>query len=203
MRVTFWDIESTDLTAGFGRLLCCSFFDLGSDAVETFRIDRRPWKTKSIIDDSKLASAIRDRLHSADIVVGWNSKMFDAKFVQARLAKHGLAPLRLTKDHGTMHIDAMWSSTAMRIGSKRLDNISRFFDSPNRKTALDPDIWAAAATGDRESLDSVVEHCEADVRVLADLWPPIAQHVKNMVFSLSEVHEFITEIPSRQTSLDL
>lgn len=197
MRVTFWDIEATDLSAGFGRLLCCSFLDLDSDEVETFRIDKRPWKGKNMVDDCKLAGAIRDRLHAADIVVGWNSKTYDQRFVQARLAKHRLEPLRLTKENGTMHVDAMWSSTAMKIGSKRLDNISRFFDSPNRKTPLDPDIWAAASTGDKESIDAVVEHCEFDVRVVKDLWPNIAQHVKNMVFTLSEVYPFLAEIPSR------
>lgn len=198
MRVTMWDIEATDLSAGFGRLLCCSFVDLDSDKVETFRIDRKPWKASKMVDDSKLAEAIRDRLHAADVVVGWNSKTYDQRFVQARLAKYGFDPLRLTKDTGTVHIDAMWSSTAMKIGSKRLDNISRFFASPNRKTPLDPDVWAEAGTGDKKSLDLVVEHCEADVRVLKDLWPHVAQHIKNMSFTLSEVYPFITDIPSRQ-----
>jgi hypothetical protein len=99
-----------------------------------------------------------------------------------------------------MHLDAMWSSVAMKIGSKRLDNISRFFDSPNRKTELDPDIWAEAGTGDRKSIDLVVEHCEADVRVLKDMWPHVAQHVKNMTFTLSEIYNFITQVPSRRAA---
>lgn len=200
MRVTFWDIEATDLSASFGRLLCCSFLDLDRDDVETYRIDAKPWKGRSIVDDSKLAAAIRARLHSADVVVGWNSKTYDQRFVNARLAKHGQLPLRLTKDNGVVHIDAMWSSTAMKMGSKRLDNVSRFFDSPNRKTPLDPDVWALAGTGDKDALDEVVLHCESDTRVLKDVWPPIAACVKNMTFTLSEVYPFLAEIPSRKAA---
>jgi uncharacterized protein YprB with RNaseH-like and TPR domain len=201
LRVTFWDIEATNLDAGFGRLLCCSFIDLDSDEVETFRVDTKPWKGKGKIDDSKLAEAIRARLHASDIVVGWYSSQYDKRFVNARLAKHGLPPLRLTKENGTVHIDAMYASSPMKIGSRRLDNISRFFDSPNRKTALDPDTWAAAAAGDRAALDEIVVHCEADVRVLKDLWPMVAQHVKKMSFSLSEIYPFITEVPSRRNAV--
>ena len=200
MRVTFWDIEATNLDAGFGRILCASFIDLDKDRVETFRIDESPWRGKAKIDDSKLAGAIRDRLHSADIVVDWYGSQFDKRFVNARLAKHGLPPLRLTKENGTMQIDAMYASNPMKIGSKRLDNISRFFNSPNRKTPLDPDIWASAAAGDRGALDLIVEHCEADVRVLKDLWPNIAQHVKKCTFTLSEVWPFLDQIPSRRNA---
>jgi uncharacterized protein YprB with RNaseH-like and TPR domain len=201
LRVTFWDIEATNLDAGFGRLLCCSFIDLDSDQVETFRIDQAPWRCKGKINDSKLAAAIRERLHASDIVVDWYGSQFDKRFVNARLAKHGLPPLRLTKENGTMQIDAMYASNPMKIGSKRLDNISRFFNSPNRKTALDPDTWAAASAGDVQALDEIVVHCEADVRVLKDLWPNIAQHVKKMSFTLSEIYPFITEVPSRRNSV--
>lgn len=201
MRVTFWDIEASSLDAGFGRLLCCSFLDLDSKEPEVFRVDQAPHKGRRHTDDAKLAAAIRDRLHSADIVVDWYGSQYDKRFVNARLAKHGLPPLRLTKENGTMQIDAMYASAAMKIGSKRLDNVSKFFASPHRKTDLDGDVWVEAGAGDRAAMDLVVEHNVADVEVLKDLWPKIAQHHKKMTFTLSEVFPHITEIPSRRNAV--
>ena len=56
-----YDTESTDLSASWGRVLCCSFVGLEGDAY-TFRADRAPHKGKTKIDDSKLVVAIRDEL---------------------------------------------------------------------------------------------------------------------------------------------
>lgn len=203
MRVTFWDIEATDLNANFGRLLCCSFLDLDGSEVETFRSDQRKYKGKNAIDDSKLAVAIRDRLEASDIVVGWNSILYDAPFVNTRLALAGERPLRLTKDAGTLHIDPMWyanGGSSLRIGSKKLDNVAKFFSCENQKTPLTGPVWALAAAGDREAFDQVVEHCEADVRVLRDVWNHMTPFIKKHTFSLAEVADLLPLIPSRKVA---
>lgn len=197
----FYDLESTDLAASFGRILCASFATLDEDPY-TFRGDRKPYVGKTKIDDSRLVKAVRDELEGADMIVGWNSKLFDGPMINARLAKAGERPLMLGEKHGVRHLDLMWYSggQSMRIGSKRLDNVQKFFGSDHAKTPLDPETWALAATGDRPSMDGVVEHCESDVLVLRDLWPHLASHVKQFQFSLSEVWPFIGEIPSRKVA---
>jgi uncharacterized protein YprB with RNaseH-like and TPR domain len=203
LRVTFWDIEAAVLSANFGRLLCCSFIDLDSDEVQTFRHDQRKYRGVNAIDDSKLAIAIRDRLEAADICVGWNSILYDAPFVNARLALAGQRPIRLTKDNGTMHIDPMYyanGGASLRIGSKKLDTVSKFFQLEEQKTPLTGPIWALASAGDKEAMNQVVEHCEADVRVLKAVWPHVAGYIKKVTFTLSEVWPFLAEIPSRRNA---
>lgn len=194
-----WDIEATDLGANFGRLLCCSFVDLGSDKVETYRRDRRPWKSREPADDRKLAVAIRDRLEQADIVVGWNSILYDQPFVNARLTAYGERPLRLTKENGTVHLDLMYyaGGQSMRLPGRRLDTVAKFLHADNEKTPLTPEVWAKAAEGDKHALADVVEHCENDVLVLRDVFPYLARHVKKMTFTLAEVYPVIDQIPSR------
>lgn len=200
MRVTCFDIEATDLGANFGRLLCCSFVDLGSDQVETFRRDRVPWKGRKITDDARLAVAIRDRLEASDIVVSWNGILYDVPFINARLVAAGERPVRLTKDNGVQHLDLMYyaGGQAMRLQGRSLERVSKFLHADHSKTPLTPEVWAEASAGDPESFESVVEHCEADVLVLRDVFPHLAPFVKKMTFTLAEVYPFIGGIASRK-----
>ena len=197
----FYDLETTDLAASYGRVLCASFAELEGDPY-TFRGDRKPYIGRTKIDDSRLVKAIRDELEGADLVCGWNSKLFDAPMINARLAKAGERPLMLGEKHGVTHIDLMWFSggSSMRLGSKRLENVQKFFGTDAAKTPLDPETWALAATGDRAALDRVVVHCESDILVLRDLWPHLVPYVKQMTFNLSEVWRFLPSIPSRKVA---
>src|SRR3990167_10422035 len=72
--VVSWDLECTNLSAMFGRILCSSFKPLGGEPY-TFRGDRRPHRNGDIADDSNLAIAIRDELEKYDILVTWNGKI--------------------------------------------------------------------------------------------------------------------------------
>jgi len=199
MRVTFYDLETTDLGGNFGRLLCCSFIDLDSDEVTTFRRDRRPWKGTKLTADNRLAVAIRDRLEEADIIVGWNSLLFDAPFLNARLAAVDERPLRVGEKHGSRHLDMMWyaGGQSMRLHGKGLDKVAKFFHADNKKTPLTPEVWADAASGEPAAMQEVVDHCEADVRVTKDVFPHLAPHIKKFTFTLSEVWPFLDQIPSR------
>jgi uncharacterized protein YprB with RNaseH-like and TPR domain len=201
LKVLVFDTESTDLAASWGRILCCSFVELGGD-VYTYRADRKPWKGRNLIDDSKLAVAIRDELEAADMIVGWNSILHDQPLLNARLAKAGERPLRVGEKFGTWHWDAMYHAggQSMKIGGRKLDTIQKFFATETPKTPLDGEQWQLAATGDRKAMDQVVKHCESDVLALKELFPHLAPHVKKFTFHLSEVWPFISEIPSRRAA---
>lgn len=172
-----FDIETTDLKGLMGRILCCSFLDGLTGEVKTFRADERPWKGRTKIDDSKLAVAIRDELEKYKLIVGHNSKLFDLPFINARLAKAGERPVRVG-----WHLDTRWflNSASMRIGSAKLDNAAKFFDLGEQKTPISWEQWQLAAAGDGVAMDEVVEHCEADVRTLAELVPHVLPYVSNL-----------------------
>ena len=99
MKVTFYDTESTDLSASWGRILCASFAGLKGDTI-TFRGDTRPhgvadsssqlyFPGNDTVDDSKLVVAIRDELEAADIIVDWNGILHDIPLLNARLQLAG------------------------------------------------------------------------------------------------------------------
>lgn len=184
MKVLVFDTESTDLKAMMGRILCASFAYM--DAVDgnvtvgvpfTFRADRTPWRGKNRIDDSKLCVAIRDELEKANVIVGWNSKLHDIPLLNARLAKAGE---RAFSPH--LHLDLMWyaGGSSMKIGSRKLDNVAKYFELPAQKTPISWDQWQLAGAGDQEAMGVVVEHCEADVTVLGQAYAHLLPYVKNL-----------------------
>lgn len=199
MKILFYDTESTDLAASWGRILCASFVDLEGE-VFTFRGDRKPYIGRNKVDDSRLCKAIRDELESADIIVGWNSILHDIPLLNARLAKGGQRACQLGEKHGVRHLDLMWyaGGQSMKVGGRKLDTVAKFFSCQNQKTPLDGETWQLAGVGDKEAMDLVVDHCEADVLVLRDVWPHLAPHVKKFQFSLSEVWPYLSGIPTRK-----
>lgn len=199
MKLLFYDTESTDLSASWGRILCASFLESGGEPY-TFRGDQTPYIGSTKIDDSKLVTAVRDELESADIIVGWNSILHDIPLINARLAKAGERPCQVDEKHGIWHVDLMYYSggASMKVGGRKLDTIARYFNCENHKTPLDGEIWQLAATGDKQAMNSIVEHCEFDCRVLGEVWPYLAPGIKKYQFTLSEVWPMLDKIPSRR-----
>lgn len=187
MKICCFDTESSDLTANWGRLLCCSY-SVNDEPVFTHRAD--DFKRKDINDDAALAVAIRDTLEQMDVVVGWNSVMHDVPLVNARLILAGERPMRLTKyDAGVTHVDLMYYARGsfMKVGGAKLDTIAHFMDTKHQKTMIDGDLWNLALSGDRKAMDEIVVHCEADVEVLRDLLPILGQNVKKHQVTLADV----------------
>lgn len=162
IRTGYVDIESTNLGAMFGHVLCTSFAD-EFGRVETLRIDDARFAGRNIIDDGPLVAGIRDKLETYDVVVGHNFRLFDKAFLNARLIKAGERPIR----SDLKIIDSLYlvGGQNMRLGSRRLESVAKFLELPVQKTPLDGTTWQLAGAGDKGALDLVVEHCEHDVLV--------------------------------------
>lgn len=172
----FVDLETTNLKANFGRILCGSVADMFGN-VQTFRIDEAPFKRARRRDDVALAVALRDYLEQFDFMVTWYGKMFDVKYLNTRLAIGNERPLR----SDIIHLDNIFTSRwALALHSSRLDAVAKTFRLPVQKTGLDPEIWNDAADGDKEAMDYVVEHCEKDVLVLRQVFYILKPFVKNL-----------------------
>lgn len=171
--IGFFDFETTDLKALMGRALVFSCADVFGNVV-TFRADET--RQESIIDDRELVVMARDFLEQQDIIVGWNSKLFDVPFMNARLMEHGERPLR----SDLKHLDLMYYARGqfMKIGSSKLVNVQRFLSLENSKTEISWKEWQLASAGDSGAMDVVVEHCEADVLVLREVFRELKSLVR-------------------------
>jgi uncharacterized protein YprB with RNaseH-like and TPR domain len=166
-RIAFYDLETT--YSSWTTIFCMSVADEFGN-VKTLSLETHRGKTW--MDDSKLVKAIADELSQYDILVGWNSKMFDLPIINARLLETGGG-----RPIGTqMHIDLMWYATGrhMKAGRRSLENISKYFRTNNSKTPLDVRLWQEAerrhTKEGKQAFRTIVEHCEADVLVLRDVF---------------------------------
>jgi len=170
MKIAAFDLETSDLKALMGRIFCCSFMPIiaGKESKPyTFNLLDKKYKGASPIDDSKLCEAIRDELEKYNMIVGWNSKLFDLPLLNARLAKRGK---RLCKPQ--FHADMMWyaGGSSLRIGSRKLVNVQKYFNLSETKTEISWDQWQLVASGDTKAMGEVVHHCEQDVKVLSEAY---------------------------------
>jgi uncharacterized protein YprB with RNaseH-like and TPR domain len=171
LNIVGWDLECTSLSGMIGRILCCSFKPL-DQPVYTMRADRRPYRGRDIVDDSRLAAAIRDELERYDLLVSHNGKLFDSKFLAARLFKAGERPRE-----NRLHVDTMWAVRShLRISSK-LANVEQFLELDETKTPISWDNWARAGAFSKAGMDEVVRHCEADVRVLEGVYKRLVPYI--------------------------
>lgn len=134
-------------------------------------------KGPDITDDRELVAEYAAALEQFDIIVSWNGKLFDVPVLNGRLRFAGLSPLRSPK-----HIDLMYyaSGGSMRIGRRSLASVSEYFDVANRKTPLSVRIWDKAMAGDPEAYEKIVEHCDADVLVLRDVFAVLKTQIANI-----------------------
>lgn len=178
MRIVAYDLETSDLKALMGRVLCASFLPIvDKEFLETvpkrlhpkpytFRGDDERFKTDDPADDSKLVVAIRDELKRYNSIVTWNGKLFDNRFLNAKLCEYGEEPL-MTQ----FHYDPMWTvRNGLRVGSSKLDNVQKYLDLPTTKTGIAWKDWQRALSGDAKAMDTVVVHCEHDVIVLMEAY---------------------------------
>ena len=161
-KICFFDIETSNLNANYGYMLCGAWKVLGEKKVNIAKISDSPGFEKDKTNDKYIANELRKALSEMDILVGWYSSKFDLPYINSRLLYHKLPVIA----PNTPHIDC-WrlARYKMRLNSNRLQSVTEFLGEKD-KTPLNGPIWIKAMAGDKKSLSYVVEHCKVDVEVL-------------------------------------
>lgn len=168
MRVAYWDLETWDLSPQFGAVLCASVLDSSAGKMKSFRIDDyvKAGKAEDLQDDRALLVDVRDHLETFHITAGWFSKGFDIALLRTRLVMHGERPL---KEH--LHFDGIWyfrGWRGLKPMSSKMKHVAEFFGA-EKKPDVTPETWMKAKAGNKKAMNEVVDRCEADVRITADL----------------------------------
>lgn len=154
-------------------MLCGCIASSSSKKILTFSIEHYPGK--NAIDDSLLVSAYLEELCKADMIVGWYSGGFDSKFLITKCVEHRLMPPALPPE-----LD-LWVTPYKDwlLYSNRLDNVQEFLNLPDSKTKIWKKHWRLARTGNKESLQYIVKHCQKDVKVLKQAYYEMRPYLKN------------------------
>ncbi|MEM3169713.1 MAG: ribonuclease H-like domain-containing protein [Candidatus Nitrosotenuis sp.] len=175
--ILFFDIETTNLSADYGRILCCGFkylnkkpFIVSQDQFSDYR--RKLW------DDRKVVEKIKTVLESADILVSYNGRRFDIPFINSRLLYHGFSALKKQR-----HIDLYWIiKYKYKLHRDSLKAVEDFFFETKQplKTPVTPVHWNKAAAGVKTSLEYVKRHCLNDVLLLERLFFSVKNSIESI-----------------------
>lgn len=170
LSIAAFDLETSNLNADYGRLLCGVVWAAGASEPKVFRGDtlNKKWKNDRE-DDSAVVRAVAEELAGHDILIAHNGAAggfgFDIPFLQSRLACHRMPAFPRKKIIDPVRI----ARQQFRISGNSLESISAHLGlTPKMK--LPPAVWVKAShNGCKESMNLIVERCVSDVRILCEI----------------------------------
>lgn len=179
-RILYYDIETTNFNADFGEILMFAYRWHDSDEVNLVSVVDYPKSFSLPVErrDRFVVKELSQLLNQADIIVAHYGSKFDNKFVQARLAIHGLP--YFDNRPSKMFDTCLVARNQMKIGSNRLANLAQAMGLKEEKTSLTKTQWRRANDYDAEALEAMGEYCKQDVRALfevAQKLRPLAKHL--------------------------
>lgn len=151
-----FDIETTDLKADFGRLICAVVKEYGTRRSETV------YRPVDYRDDRDCILRVKKRLEDFDIAVGHFTKGFDVPWLNTKLFMMGLPRIRKL-----FHVDTYYivKSKMRTMSRKSLERVGDTLQLDEGKMRLSIHVWNRARDGDPEAIDRIVERCRSDVRL--------------------------------------
>lgn len=156
--VGFLDIETSNLKANFGIVLCWCILDENGDLYED-------WMNKKDVlsgnEDRRVVETCIDTIKSFDRIVGHYSTYFDIPFLRTRALIHGLEFPGVGEVY---HTDA-WkmAKKSLCLHSNRQAVVAESLYGKTVKTRISHPDWRKAMLGDATSMAEVLNHCEMDV----------------------------------------
>ncbi len=160
-----FDLETSGFDADWDILLTSCIKPYGQP-VKTLRADDYPNWEHEKANDRQMTIDIATELRKHAIVVGHYSKLFDIKFLRAKMFRHGIEPLPLMFGIDTWKI----ALDNFKVSSRRMKSLSIFAGIPMDKEEPEGDRWMKAAfNGDKDAMDKILSHNIRDVEILEKL----------------------------------
>lgn len=161
MRLLAWDLETSNLSASFGTIICAGFKTVGAGRPTVLSIDR--YEGDALKAEKALLKDLSAALLDCDCWLTWYGTYFDIPYLNTRLLYHKLPVLPATFPH----IDG-WKTARnrLKLGNNRLNTVQGFLGLKDEKTHIKGEMWIRALTGHRASMRYLVRHCSQDVLVL-------------------------------------
>lgn len=169
-RTLIWDIETSNLSANYGFILCIGYKWLGEKKPKIISIKDFPLYKRDPTNDREVVKAFAKVFAEAEIHVAHYGKYFDYPYVNTRLLYHGLNPLPPTRLEDTWWI----ARKQLKLNSNRLATLTEFFDL-TRKTPVSGPHWIKAMAGNPKSLRYVEKHCIYDIDALEEAYNILKQ----------------------------
>ena len=151
--------------AELSSIICFGFKRLGDKKAKCLNAWDYPGWKKNINDDKQLVKDAYDILKDADEIVTHNGKSFDVKVLNTRLLFHGLPPLPKI-----MHTDTKGVAGKVSFYSKRLGDVSKFFNGGGKLENGGWDLWVQVRKRSRKAMKLMTQYCKQDVIALEEVY---------------------------------
>ena len=170
MNILGFDIETSNLSADFGIILCCGFKTIGEGKCEVLNLldyVKKSDRGDLIKAEKRLLVAITTKLLEADVWLGHYACYYDIPFINTRLLYHHLPIVP-----ANFALIDTWriSRNRLKLRNNRLVTVSGFLGTKEEKNAIKPEQWLRALGGHRPSMAYIVDHCRRDVTVLEETY---------------------------------
>lgn len=121
-----------------------------------------PQWDKDVNDDGEVLRAFLPIIERADIVATHNGKRFDWKFIQTRIIKHNLTPIKKTT-----HIDTcQLAKQHLYLFNNRLSTLAKFMTDTDKLENGGWELWEQVLNRDEKAMRLMARYCKRDVDVL-------------------------------------
>ena len=176
VKIGFFDIETSNLKADYGLMLCYCILDSSTGDILESCITKEDLRTENILDKRVVKNCIDD-LRKFDKIVGHYSTNFDIPYTRARAEFWNIPFL----EYGELyHRDTYYMARRLlAISSRRLGNVCNHLFGETNKTRIDSRHWILALQGDKNALDYIVDHCRKDVIDLQRVYRRLEVYTKD------------------------
>jgi uncharacterized protein YprB with RNaseH-like and TPR domain len=165
-KVGYFDIETSNLKANFGVMLCYCIKEHGTDKIYNSMLTQKEAIHATQPDKRVVEQCIED-LMTFDLVYGYYSTKFDLPFVRTRAVAMGLDfPIFGSLKHKDVYYMV---KNKFSLHSNRLEVACNEILGHSRKTHFDGNTWRQAVQGNQTALEYILSHCKGDVCDLEDL----------------------------------
>ena len=157
-RKGWFDIETSNLKANFGIILCwCILDEQGNRYEDVINLD----DVRSGNEDKRLIENCISCFSNFDRLIGHYSTYFDIPFVRTRALIHGIK----FPTYGTLYHTDVWKMArkSLCLHSNRQDVIAESLYGKTCKTRISHPAWRKAMLGDEKAAALVLHHCQKDV----------------------------------------
>jgi uncharacterized protein YprB with RNaseH-like and TPR domain len=178
-RIAAFDIETTDLKANYGYLLCAVLKIVGTKEEYQWRIDNSKKydrdKPRTMFDDKQRVKEIVEVLEDCDAVLTHYGSRFDVPFVNTRALYHKIQPTP-----PLAHID-LWriSRQHLALSSNAQAAVNSIVGAQSAKYHVKREVWYAAMMGSRKDMSELLKYCVNDVDGLIDNYKSLLPLIRN------------------------
>ena len=173
-KIGFLDIETSNLDANFGIILTWAI-KVGKKIIHDQITAQDIKKYPSDKTDKRIVKHLVAEILKLDRIVTHYGRKFDIPFIRTRALMDGID----FPYYGSISNDDTWyiARHKLKLNSNRQDTIDRALFGDTNKTRVAFKYWVGATTGDKRSINYILDHNKRDVIALERVWKKLHNFV--------------------------